>query len=414
MTIPILEIPKDIKSLCSQYRENFSTPQFKNFERFITGLIVNDQADIQALSSSFNLGKHYDSLHHFLSESSWDIEEVFRTSILMIKHLPDTSRSFSDKGYLLIDDTLIEKFGKFMEATGKLYDHNDGRFLDYAHCLVALIYVDCRGNRYPLRFDLYRTEEDCKKSTEKFRTKIVIAKELVSYAIQNGVPFQGVIFDSWYFSKELADFIEKQGKDWFSIAKSNRLARVGGKNTPLSEYAKTVPKRGLEKITVDANSYRYHSLKASMPSLERGRETIRIVVSYEYDHNQKLKGPVFLVSNRKDWRVERILRTYTMRWSIETYFRDAKQYLGLGDYQVRGLQGTRSHWCLVFTSAVVLELIRAHCIQKEGSSALDLSVGALCQRAFNETLRSIIRWVIEQVRNAAIPEEKILAALGAL
>jgi hypothetical protein len=30
----------------------------------------------------------------------------------------------------------------------------------------------------------------------------------------------------------------------------------------------------------------------------------------------------------------------------------------------------------------------------------------LCQRAFGETLRSIIRWVIEQMRSAAMSEEK--------
>jgi SRSO17 transposase len=33
-----------------------------------------------------------------------------------------------------------------------------------------------------------------------------------------------------------------------------------------------------------------------------------------------------------------------MRWTIETYFRDAKQHLGLSDYQVRGLKGIKSHW----------------------------------------------------------------------
>ncbi len=166
MRLPILEILKEIHEICLNYKGLFTVPQFKNFERFITGIIVNDKADIQALSEGFELGKHCDSLHHFLSESFWDIEKVFATSISVIKHLPDLSRRFSPKGYFLIDDSLIEKFGQFMEVVGKLYDHSLGKYLEYAHCLVVLLYVEHHGNRYPLKFDLYRTEEDCQEAQE--------------------------------------------------------------------------------------------------------------------------------------------------------------------------------------------------------------------------------------------------------
>lgn len=414
MRLPILEIPQEIHDLCSNYKAHFSVPQLKNFERFITGIIVNDKADIWALSQGFELGKHYDSLHHFISESSWDIEDIFKTSISVIKHLSEPARRFSQKGYLLIDDSLIEKFGKFMEAVGKLYDHSNSRYLDYAHCLVVLIYVDHYGNHYPLRFDLYRKEEDCQKAKQPFRTKIEIAKELINYAIEQGIPFRGVIFDSWYFSKDLVDFIEGLGKDWITQARSNRLVVKQGKKMQLDQYAKTLPnKRQLERVEVNKSSYRYQSAKLSMPSLKRGKQKVRVIVSYQYANNGKLKDePVFLISNRKDWRVERILRAYQMRWAIETYFKDAKHHLGLKDYQMRELKGIKSHWCLVFTSAVILELMRAHCISEKGLEGLNLSVRELCQRAFNQALRSIIRWVIEQVKNL-MPEQQIFAMLGA-
>lgn len=414
MRLPILEIPQEIHGLCSNYKDNFSVPQFKNFERFVTGIIVNDKADIWALSQGFNLGKHYDSLHHFVSLSSWDIEDIFKTSISVIKHLQEPARRFSQKGYLLIDDSLIEKFGKFMEAVGKLYDHSKSRYLEYAHCLVVLIYVDHHGNRYPLRFDLYRKEEDCQKINQPFRTKIEIAKELISYAINQGIPFQGVIFDSWYFSKDLVDFIEGFEKDWITQARNNRLVVHQGEKIPLDQYAQTLAnKRRLEKIEVGKHCYRYQSVKLSMPSLKRGKQKVRLIVSYQYDDHGKLKDePIFLFSNRKDWRVERILRAYQMRWAIETYFKDAKHHLGLKDYQVRGLKGIKSHWCLVFTSAIILELMRARCVSEKGFENLNLSVRELCQRAFNQALHSIIRWVIEQVKNL-IPEQQIFSMLGA-
>ena len=43
-----------------------------------------------------------------------------------------------------------------------------------------------------------------------------------------------------------------------------------------------------------------------------------------------------LVSNRAVWEVLRMLKVYRHRWTdTETFHRDAKQQLGLGDCQVR-------------------------------------------------------------------------------
>lgn len=409
--IPILEIPEDINKLCQNYNHIFGKPQFKNFERFITGIIVYDRANIQALAQGFNKGKHYDSLHHFLSEAKWDYEKVMETSISVIKHL-DKEYSFSKKGWLVIDDTLIEKYGKYMEASGKLYDHTKGCFLEYAHCLVALLYVDKRGNRYPLRFDLYLKEDYCERTKDRFRTKIEIAKELVQYALDQGVDFQGVTFDSWYFSKELVDFIEENGGDWIACARGDRNIVYQGKTTTMKEFANTISAWDMQKYEkVGDKSYRCFLLKAGLTSLKRGTEKLHILISREYDENNRLKEPVFIVTNRKDFRIERILLTYQMRWAIETFFRDAKQHIGLKDYQVRELKGIKSHWCLVFTSAVVLELIRVYAITKLGFEGRLLTVGELCREAFNRAFRSIIEWVIE-VRDQGTSKEAIFEYLG--
>jgi len=424
MNIPILQIPKQIQELCQNYKHNFSVPQFKNFENFITAIIINDQADISALSKGFEQGKHYDSLHHFTSESYWNMEDVLKTSISIIKHLPDQSKRFNSKGWLIIDDSLIEKFGKFMEAVSKQYDHCCNRYLQYAHCLVVLIYADKNGNRYPLNFNLWRSKQDCQKTKQEFHTKIDIAKGLIQYALDQGIPFQGVLFDSWYFCKDLVDFIESHNKDWITVSKSNRKIVHQGKTISLKKYAETTirdtqEKRRLTKFitkryrTQQEKAYRFKSIKKSMPCLKRGRQTVRVILCYEYDKNNKLSPePMFVVSNRKNLMPQTLLQIYQMRWAVETFFRDAKQHLGLEDYQMRKLKGIKSHWCLVFTSAVILELVRAKCVSKRDPiNATHLSVSELCQRAFNEAFQAIIIWVIEQVRKLA-PQHQILSYLG--
>lgn len=393
MNLPILEIPNDLHELCQPYAPLFSKPQYQQFERFISALMITDDANIEALSEGYRLSQSYDRLHHFVSVSPWDVNDVLSQTISIIKTLPP-DRSFSADGALLIDDTLIEKFGEFMDGVGKLYDHSQSRYLEYAHCLVSLVYANHKELRYPLKFELYRKKEDCEHEAIVFKTKIEIAQELVSWAIEQGIFFQTVVFDSWFFTKELVDYIESLGKDWISMSKSNRIITHEGTHTNMEAFAKTLDKNALPIVSVKESVYGVKSIAVPFPSLEREHERIRLVVSYEKKEDGSWKMPVFLVSNRKDIRPERLIRMYQIRWRIETFFRDSKSELGLQDYQMRKLKGIKSHWCLVFTSAVLLELVRSKECSEKGLKRADVSIGTLRQRAWGRSLKSIIQWVL--------------------
>jgi len=109
--------------------------------------MISDDADIESLAEGFRLSQSYDSLHHFASESPWDINDVLEQTVGILKTLPE-DRRLHEKGMLIIDDTLIEKYGKLMSAVGKLWDHSENRWLEYAHCLIGLCWADHRKLRY--------------------------------------------------------------------------------------------------------------------------------------------------------------------------------------------------------------------------------------------------------------------------
>ena len=79
---------------------------------------------------------------------------------------------------------------------------------------------------------------------------------------------------------------------------------------------------------------------------------VRLVVSKEED------GFHFYVSNRLEWSNRRVVEAYKVRQSIEVFYRDVKQNLGLEEYQVRKGRGAIIHWHLVFTAYTLLALLR--------------------------------------------------------
>ncbi|MBI3301588.1 MAG: hypothetical protein HYZ72_05870, partial [Deltaproteobacteria bacterium] len=74
-----------------------------------------------------------------------------------------------------------------------------------------------------------------------------------------------------------------------------------------------------------------------------------------------------------DTPVATLVRLSGMRWPIETCFEDGKQYLGMGDYEVRSWRGWHQHLTLCILAHGFL--VRT-CIRLKKSSGLDRPPGA--------------------------------------
>lgn len=68
-------------------------------------------------------------------------------------------------------------------------------------------------------------------------------------------------------------------------------------------------------------------------------EAIYLVAS----RRAKEKEVVALATNRLDMVEREVVLEYGRRWSIELFFREGKQRLGLGEYQTRSLEGSVKH-----------------------------------------------------------------------
>ena len=119
------------------------------------------------------------------------------------------------------------------------------------------------------------------------------------------------------------------------------------------------------------------------------------------------------MTNRITWEVSRIVRVYRHRWTgTETFHRDGKQQLGLGDCQLRDVQGQTRHMYLVMLAYSLLmgELRQGRA--NEWALHRLMTIGEACRAMLRETLRTTLAWAIEQVRDKAWNTEYVLDQLG--
>lgn len=208
------------------------------------------------------------------------------------------------KGVVVLDDYIVEKYGKNIFGTEYHYDHSKGRNvwgLEVADCVFS-------GNGiYPLLSTVYVRKGS--KWDRGFKTKIEIQMNHLSQLKEMNLNFSCVVMDSWYFCKTLISHIESLGKDWISECNGNRLVRSGKRWITLEEFGKKMlGKENFRVIEIGDDRY----LMKAFTILMKGMGEVRILVSYNKHDNFK-----FYVTNRLDWREKKIAEMYSRRWGIE-------------------------------------------------------------------------------------------------
>lgn len=106
MSLPIVEIPSQLRKQLEFYKKYFTKKQYKHFRNLITGLIVSDNKTVQEINDCFNQCDQ-SSLNRFLTKSDWDWKEINDIRLKQIQR----QRKLR-KGILILDPTMLHKSGK--------------------------------------------------------------------------------------------------------------------------------------------------------------------------------------------------------------------------------------------------------------------------------------------------------------
>jgi hypothetical protein len=87
-----------------------------------------------------------------------------------------------------------------------------------------------------------------------------------------------------------------------------------------------------------------------------------------------------MATNETRWSAVRVLSHYLNRWPIEVLFKESKQYLGLGDYQLLRYRGIVRYLHLVLIAHLLLtHLGAAHDAQAEPDKTKPLDIPSVPQ-----------------------------------
>jgi hypothetical protein len=351
-----------LSSTLEEYRACFSKPQFRHFKTFMSGLMLNgkNEKNIMDISSSALDGRSQSCLNRFLHGSKWSSE--------MLDHIRlDTYARGKEGGVLIIDDTLIEKSGHSMEGAGWLFDHSQGRNI-WCHDYLTSLYSDGE-DRVPMHLVQYLKKEICPQLGKVFKTKLELAIDLIDMDLEYVRP-KAVVFDSWFGSQELMGHIQSKGLPYITEAKGNRLIQT--EDGPVQARVLLTQLNADVFLAMEGDG-QYHYCMEKVTEIKGGM-TVKFLF---FKEKQDDKGALVLMTNALDMPVQDVLRYYKMRWDVEVFYRDCKQYLGMGEYQVRKIDVGVIHLLLVILAYTILKgIARTRSFQNifKGADA----VGSMC------------------------------------
>jgi hypothetical protein len=386
----IVAIPQVVEELVVQFGDLFpNEPSRRHFAEYLTGLLVAEHKTVSGIAREFADGPDQSCLNRWLTEAPWEPSRINSHRLEWLQQDPQTR--YRQDGVIAIDNTLIDHDGKLIEDAGYFWDHADKRHL-IAHDYLFANYVLPSGKHYPLDFRRFRKKEQC--DTERpFKDHTELTKELIDWVVAEDIPGD-FTFDSYFTNAPIMNHLHAKQRGYIGDLKTNRNIVVSGVEMSVSAWVKTLTPLVRTKFTVAGHTQWYFTKSVRLPRVNHPVRVLVLWSSEKADEPRKI-----LVTNRTYWEAHRILKVYKRRWTgTETFHRDGKQHLGMGDCQLRDGMGQTRHMVLVTLAYTALMRQMKHDRALDWAHTRLMTIGESCRTIARETLGKTLAWAIEQAQ----------------
>ena len=299
-----------------------------------------DLCDLQLDYCQFLLASHTNYTQTYFAEHTqkWSHDQINR--YLRNQTIPPTQVwqnvkddiCFSDQGYLLFDDTVVDKnYSSKIESARRQYSGNAQRVIQGIG-IVTIVYVNPDIDAYWIvDYRIFDPDRDGKSKIDHLPRSDRDSKQLEmlrNACFAKQLPFRTVLVDSWYPSRQVLRYIERLEKLYYCPLKSNQLVddsdgKYPHQNVDMLHFSEEEQVHG--KFVHLKNFPKGHRVKLFRLALF----TERTEYVATNDLTQDSAG-----ETRKHCSI---------RWKIEQFHRQVKQVTGLERCQCRKQRAVRNH-----------------------------------------------------------------------
>jgi SRSO17 transposase len=300
------------------------------------------------------VGVTYHRLHHFLTEAPWSAQQVNERRLLVMNQCSQTK--ISKDLPLIVDDSGHRKSGNFTAGVGRQYIGEIGK-TDNGIVVVTTHLYDGKKS-LPLDIELYQ-HASCLpegKKDKEFKKKPELALDLIDRSLSRGYRPGIVLIDAGYGNNKnfLFELEERRLKYIGGLAKNRKVIMAhepkAREEIRLDNFAKALPDSAFTPIELHLENKRtvwVATMEVELSRLE-GKRTIAIVMNAS-TFNSSSDIDYFITNvDSSQATAEWIVTTYSQRNWVEVFYREAKGWLGLKEYQVRNYRSLMRHFILVF------------------------------------------------------------------
>ena len=322
----------------------------------------------------------HDRLSHFVRQSPWQDRAVRREAATYVVGALAEREPVHD---WIIDDTGFLKQGKHSPGVQRQYTGSAGKI---ANCQIGVsLCVATATEQVPIDFELYLpkswTDDPERRRRARipesitFKTKIDLALDMITRAVEDKVPGQNVLADAFYgrssvfrntvrlFGLDYAVAVDAATRVWLLNARERRRgdalgAKEVGLQAGLGAFRRITWRNGTKQKL--ASRFLFRRVK---PAQDDGTEPARhepLWLVLEWPEGEPKPTKFFLTTLRRRMSKKQIVRTIKERWKVERTYQELKGELGLDHFEGRSFIGWHHHVSVVLCcyAFVVAERVR--------------------------------------------------------
>ena len=274
------------------------------------------------------------------------------------QRLVNPTNLVADKSAFILDDTTLAKTGRRIEQMTKVFDHvagKKGSKLGFKNLTLGLfdgksflpidltLQVEKPLKNARHRKERFKKQRDpksagAKRIKECHVSKIANGLNMLKRALKQGFRAKYVLVDSWFASYEFIQTVRDLNKKSMhlicGVRKDSRKYLYNGDSLNASQLQKVLKNEGNEKRCRKRN-IRYFEVLVNYEGIGQVK-----LFFCRFPYQKKFR---LFLSTDTSLSLLTMLEIYSIRWTIEVFFKETKQHLKLGACQSRDFDAQIAH-----------------------------------------------------------------------